>query len=192
MFALLGCLLTPIEINKMELTVKYYDGVPVFIPTSRIEIAEKLMHGKIISIKGSAGPINRLNATFFSVNKSLEENSRTQDKYDAEGCYDLRQIPHYKISACISWPKQRKEHTTLEENVHGSIETGVSYSQKDGFHGHVKVEVKFSKEESDKVETIYLTEVVTPNYVIYLPTYTKNKFDNLVNQINNNKATLSE
>ena len=81
----------------------------------------------------------------------------------------------------------------------GSVQAGGSWSQKGGAQGSVTVKINFalapvdgeSTTEGEDVRELFVTEVTTPDYILYLPTYTEDKFDNLVEQIFEEEAEIS-
>ena len=50
--------------NKMQLSRTVIDGVPVFVPTSRIKLVEDAIKGKIVSFKGDKESLSRLSSVF--------------------------------------------------------------------------------------------------------------------------------
>ena len=81
----------------------------------------------------------------------------------------------------------------------GSVQAGGSWSQKGGAQGSVSIKINFaltpvegeSTTEGEDVRELFVTEVITPDYILYLPTYTEGKFDNLVEQIFEEEAEIS-
>jgi hypothetical protein len=72
-----------------------------------------------------------------------------------------------------------------EENrrkVSGSASITGGYSQGGGWNIGGSISINFINEDGVE-ETLYVTEVVSPDGCIYLPTFTKGKFDNLRKQL---------
>ena len=57
--------------------------------------------------------------------------------------------------------------------------------------GQVKATfAKISEERDGNVKDLYITEIRTPKCVMYLPSHTEDKFNNLVEQIKKNKVEI--
>ena len=94
----------------------------------------------------------------------------------------------YFDGAKWEWAQQQEAE---ENDCHGSASAKVGYSERCGLTVGVKVGFTFAKENGE-TETLYVTEVSAPDYVMYLPSYTPDKFDNLVNQLEEGKIVFTD
>jgi len=101
------------------------------------------------------------------------------------GGYDQQGGWHVEGGASFEWAKKQQQ----ENKSHGSVSVSGGYSQSKGAYGSISVSIKFAKEGEEKM--LYITEVHTAEGIIYLPTYTQGKFDNLEKQLLSGEAVLA-
>ena len=109
-----------------------------------------------------------------------EEENKPRGSVDITGGYDRGRGGWYgQGGISIQFAKPEEEN---RRKVSGSASITGGYSQGGGWNIGGSISINFINEDGVE-ETLYVTEVVSPDGCIYLPTFTKGKFDNLRKQL---------
>ena len=300
------------ERNKMRFSTKIVEGVPIFVPTSRIKLVEDAIKGDFISADGRKSTLSRLHDVFKYALEMKQKRYPVANNgsFGIQGGYTEQTGWGFQGQFTLSWAKQEEEEeeenaynpfdkredlfkppttiyaptpmplprvngkrTTILTDTHkqpttvyaptpmplprankretttlidfaekiktiymptpppifkperngggvtisggysqesgwgvqggvshdwgkGSVKAQGGWSQKGGGKVTATVTIRFAKAcedttDDDDVRDLYVTEIITPEYVMYLPTYTEGKFDNLVEQIRRDEVEIS-
>ena len=121
----------------------------------------------------------------FPFSSFVRSESNGHGEAGIDGGYSQQGGWHVGGHATWTWAKQQ------EEANKGSASVEAGYGQRQGFYAKGTVKFTFAKENGE-VETLYVTEIATPNFIAYLPSYSHNRFDNLAEQLKFKPAVIED
>jgi hypothetical protein len=180
MFIALTCLVASQELNSMFMNYGTVDGKTVFIPSTRMRLVEDALaimrkFPRHIQIEGSKKVLERLIKMFPEHVEKPEANVPTVVAIVGTAFLTgaAAQLGKRAVDGLID--AAGKIHWVKSEDYHPSGDYIYDYLNKKY--------TTFRWNEDGVEQTVYVTEVDTPYGLIYLPTNTKGKFDNLEMQI---------
>ena len=208
------------SLNQMMLSVKEVNGIHAIIPTSRIQVIEHILNGKLISFSGSKEILKDIGQVFAKDQPKWSKEDNLAAQWTKKGDYHpaLRnrvphgtdtcttrgrdkgiKHPHYptKNDNTPQGPPPQARDSTYTSTPPGTTtiveETKKHVDLKKGTYTYTRTKtttIRNSMDE-DEIVTVYVTEVQTPDYVIILPTYSQDKFENFVEQFINDDVIIT-
>ena len=235
------------ENNKMKLSRKVIDGVPVLVPTSRIKLVEDAIRSKLISFDGNKETFSRIRDVFKYALKTEQKVQPASNEVGVDVQIGYNQQSGWNFVGSISWKKAKEANAYRKQSLPdspirtrpppflssnkkqrgkngsgsvqfgggynpgsgwsvqgqgqykwggGSVKVGGGWSQGGGWSVGTTVAFRFAKDSEDMTEDnvreLYVTEVSTPDGILYLPSYTEDKFDNLLDQLKEGEAEITK